>query len=143
MSYKIAVATSDGKIIDTHFGHTGTFLIIRVNENDGSYEEIEERNVAAACFEQRSPQEQDSHAGCGSALMEEIAQQLKDVEFVLCAKVGPQAIRALARYDITTLDVIMPIDRAVLKVNQYRDRYHAGRKAMTEQEKSSAGDSQI
>lgn len=156
MSYNIAVATSDGEIVDTHFGHAGEFLIIRVNEQDGSYEEVEERHVSALCFEksrsedehmqdaevqETSCNQQGNSEQCGTAAMQEIAKQLRDVEFVLCAKIGTQAIRALARYDITTLDAVMPINRAVHKINQYRERYHAKRKAMAEQEKNNAGDS--
>lgn len=121
MSYKIAVATSDGEIVDTHFGHAGSFLILEVDEETGAFEEVEERNVYAACGGQPNPSEDG--LGCSSEAMEAVAKELDDVEFVLCARSGPKAERVLTRHQIAILDVIMPINHAVKKINQYRDRY--------------------
>lgn len=115
MSYLIAVATSDGEIIDTHFGHADSFLILEVDE-DGNYEEIEERDVLSACGG-------DDCGRCSGSRMNEIADNLKDVDFVLCAKSGPHAEEVLRRYGIAILDVIMPIDRAVPKIHKFRERY--------------------
>ena len=84
MSYLIAVATSDGEIIDTHFGHADSFLILEVDE-DGYYEEIEERVVRPACGGG------DDCKRCAGSLMNDIAQELKDVDFVLGARSGPHA----------------------------------------------------
>lgn len=118
MSYLAAVATGNGRIIDTHFGHADTFLIIRVNEDDGSYEEIEERSVKPACGGS------GSGSLCQGSRMNEVAEQLKDVDFVLCAMAGPHAQEVLARYDIAVLTVVMPIPQAVRKLNDFRKKYH-------------------
>ena len=115
MSYLIAVATSDGEIIDTHFGHADNFLIIEVDD-EGNYEEIEERDVRPACGGGECKM-------CSGSLMNEIAERLKDVDFVLCAKSGPHAEEALRRYGIAMLDVVMPIARAVPKIHKFRERY--------------------
>lgn len=117
MSYLVAVATSDGVIIDTHFGHASSFLIIEVDD-DGSYEEIEEREVLAACGGG------GECSACAGSKMNEIAGQLKDVDFVLCARSGPHAQEALKRYDVAMLDVIMPISRAIPKIHKFREKYH-------------------
>ena len=116
MSYLIAVATSDGEIIDTHFGHASSFLIIEVDE-DGNYEEIEERDVRPACGGGSECKT------CAGSLMNEIAERLSDVEFVLCARSGPHAEEALRRYGVAMLDVVMPIARAIPRVHKFRDRY--------------------
>ncbi|MBO6196051.1 MAG: hypothetical protein J6O03_01055 [Butyrivibrio sp.] len=115
MSYYIAVATSDGEIIDTHFGHATSFLILEVDDF-GNYEEIEDREVRPACGGG------ECHA-CAGSLMNEIAESLKDVDFVLCARSGPHAEEALRRYGIALLDVMMPISRAVPKIHKFRQRY--------------------
>ena len=43
--YKVAVASSDGKTVDTHFGHAQSFLIFEVDEQTGAFEDVEERDV--------------------------------------------------------------------------------------------------
>lgn len=57
--YKVAVASSDGKIVDTHFGHAQSFLIFEVDEQTGAFEDVEERDVRAAC---------NSQASCGGRI---------------------------------------------------------------------------
>lgn len=47
--YKVAVATSDGKTVDSHFGHVQSFLIFEVDEESGKFEDIGEREAKAAC----------------------------------------------------------------------------------------------
>lgn len=117
MSYLIAAATSDGVTVDTHFGHADEFLIVRVNEEDSSYEEIEERKVNPACGAWEC-------GVCQGSAMNAVAEQLKDVDFVLCAMSGPHAQEVLRRYDIAVFNVVMPISEAVPKINQFRRRYH-------------------
>ena len=115
MSYLVAVATSDGEIIDTHFGHASSFLIIEVDD-DGNYTEIEEREVISACGG-------GDCKPCSGARMNAIAERLKDVDFVLCARSGPHAEEALRRYDIALLDVMIPISRAIPKIHKFREKY--------------------
>ena len=43
--YKIAAASSDGQIIDSHFGHATHFYIYEVNEKTGAFKEIEQIHV--------------------------------------------------------------------------------------------------
>ena len=117
MSYKIAVATSDGHTVDTHFGHALDFTIIEVAD-DGSFSEVERRNAFAAC-----------DGGCSDDSMERAAANLADCEFALAAKIGPHAINALAHHGVTALDCVIAIDEAVAKIHAYRQRTRAGRKA--------------
>lgn len=121
--YKVAVASSDGKTVDTHFGHAQSFLIFEVDEQTGAFEDVEERDVRAAC---------NSQASCGGRIeegdsMDLAAKALEDVDYVLVAKIGPHAIRALARYDITAYDIVLPIDEASKKINEFRLKIKARR----------------
>ncbi len=127
--YKVAVATSDGKNVDSHFGHVQSFLIFEVDEDTGKYEDVEERDVTAACSGGSCGGTQSAgDSGCGGhngegsspSPMDEIAKALSDVDYVLIARIGPHAIRALAKYDVTAYDIVLPIEEAIAKINEYR-----------------------
>ena len=45
MTYKIAIATSDKENIDLHFGKVKTLAIFEVNEDDGRFKLLENRNI--------------------------------------------------------------------------------------------------
>ena len=119
-TYKVAVATSDGKTVDSHFGHAQSFLIFEVDEESGRSEDIGERSVRAAC----SGGQCGSQEGCGdgSSPMDKIAEALSDVQYVLAARIGPHAIRALAKYGVTAFDIVLPIGEAISKINDYRKK---------------------
>ncbi|MBQ9623914.1 MAG: hypothetical protein IJR39_11365, partial [Treponema sp.] len=59
-------------------------------------------------------------AGEGHSQMDEIAKALSDVDYVLVARIGPHAIRALAKYNVTAYDIVLPIEEAIAKINEYR-----------------------
>ena len=48
MVLRVAVASTDGKFINQHFGHAPQFLIFDIND-DGSYEFLELRENAPSC----------------------------------------------------------------------------------------------
>lgn len=117
MSYKIAVASSDGKYVDTHFGHAESFLIYEVNEKDDSYELVEERQSFAACGAQT-----ECNTDSVDDPMDEAAKRLSDVQYLLVSRIGPHAIKALNRYQVTAFSIVLPIDEAIQKITAYRKR---------------------
>ncbi|MDR1100507.1 MAG: hypothetical protein LBL28_08515, partial [Treponema sp.] len=48
MSYRIALASSNGKQVDLHFGHTGSFYIIEVDAETGAWALVEQRDLPEA-----------------------------------------------------------------------------------------------
>ena len=134
MKYKVAVATSDGKTVDSHFGHVQSFLIFEVDEESGKSEDIGEREVTAACSGgecgAKPAEAEPQGGGCGGhngageghSQMDEIAKALSDVDYVLVARIGPHAIRALAKYNVTAYDIVLPIDEAISKINEFRKK---------------------
>lgn len=111
MSYRIAVATSDGRYVDSHYGHTSEFLIGTVEE-DGSFEEIGWRSVTAVCGD----------GDCGLShedRMDRTARQLRDVAYVLCVRIGPPAASSLQKYGIRAASVSGPVGEAVKLLNRY------------------------
>ena len=140
--YQVAVATSDGKTVDTHFGHALSFTIFAVDEDTGAFEDVEERAIDTAgcaggeCGGTVAPSVQEgcgSGAGCGGrngagaegSVMDAIAEQLDGVDYVLVARIGPHAIRALAKRNITAYDIVLPIDEAIGKINEFRKKISA------------------
>ncbi len=113
-TFRIAVATTDEINVDSHFGHTDRFVVFEVDSETGEIVDSRFRDIdQTAC----------KGATCGGdKAFEEIAEQLSDVEFVLAARTGGRASQALARKDIITLDHVGPIDEAIFKVRDYRDK---------------------
>ncbi len=113
-TFKVAVASTDGQNVDSHFGHVDRFVIFEVDAVTGDGKETELRDVEkAAC----------GGGACGEGdAFEKIAESLSDVEFVLAAKVGGHASQALSRKQIITLDYVGLIDEALHKVRDYRDK---------------------
>ena len=74
MSYKVAIASTDGINVDAHFGGASSFLIYEVNA-DGSYENKEERIVPGTNHDISSGSSSDcaknsdcsSKSNCGSS----------------------------------------------------------------------------
>lgn len=84
MSYRVAVASNDGKYVNQHFGRATQFLIFNV-END-KYEFIELRKNEPPC----------SGEGHNEDQMSRTVELLADCKEVLVSQIGPGAIRALS-----------------------------------------------
>lgn len=112
--FKVAIATSDERTVNLHFGHADKFSIYEVDAIQGTGELVERRSI--------------SQTGCsgekcwGSEVFDSIAEQLSDMEYVLAAKIGPHAVNSLSRKQIIALDVEVPIEEALRKVRDYRDK---------------------
>ena len=120
--YKVAVGSSDGETVDTHFGHAESFIVFEVDEETGSFEESEIRNVTAGC----------AGGECGAegkvseeAPLEAVAASLSDVDYVLVARIGPHAVRALAKHNVTAFDIVLPIGEAISKLTEFRKKMKA------------------
>ncbi|WP_029320230.1 NifB/NifX family molybdenum-iron cluster-binding protein [Butyrivibrio sp. AE3004] len=112
--FKVAVATSDGINVDSHFGHVTEFTIYDVDVNSGEGEPAESREISVAGC---------SDGSCGEVgTFDRIAERLSDVEYVLAAKIGPRAVMALGRANIIAIDAVIPIDKALSKLKDYRDK---------------------
>jgi nitrogen fixation protein NifX len=107
MSYLVAVASSDGKVVNQHFGHAEEFLILEVEGE--SYRFIEKRSLGAAC-----------HLGeHNERSMENVIEALSDCKYVLCTKIGPGAEQKLQKREITPFEIAHFIDEAMIKLIEY------------------------
>lgn len=91
MCIKVAVASSDGKVINSHFGRTRQFLIFEIN--DQTYTFLEIRENRPGCRSLKEP--------LGS--MEETLELISDCKFVIAGQIGPSMISRLESMNIIGL----------------------------------------
>lgn len=98
---KVAVTSTNGELIDEHFGRAGEFWIYEVNEQ-GEYRLLERRQLLAANTDSAA---EDLHGQKVGLLL--------DVEVVLTAQIGPRAERELQQQGLLSLMVSGRIDKAL------------------------------
>jgi nitrogen fixation protein NifX len=109
---KIAVASSDGKNIDSHFGRACQFLVFLV-ENDG-WRYLETRKNAPAC----EGQTHDDNR------LEATAALLADCQGVIINQIGPSAVDVLISRRILPFAMSGAVDEGLRTViNSPRLRY--------------------
>ncbi|WP_038286536.1 NifB/NifX family molybdenum-iron cluster-binding protein [Acetivibrio straminisolvens] len=98
MGYKVAVASSDGKVVNTHFGRALNFMIFEVD--DSGWEFVESRENRPACLN-------GDHSEDGLLYT---AQLLSDCKVVLVAMIGPGAAQVLEQKGIKAFSLAGYID---------------------------------
>lgn len=96
MSYKIAVATSDGEKIDLHFGEAGVFYIYNVDGKDFVF--LERRS------DFRNDKKTAAGEGCCHAEMSGKIESLKDCRAVVASKIGFNAQKMLSKINVSIFD---------------------------------------
>lgn len=112
MAYLAAVCTSDGREVDLHFGQTERFLMIRVDEETGIWEELEYRETLP----------REGKAGHDSDWLHATARLLADAAYVWARQIGPKPHRILLAEGISALEVPTDIAGAVKAVGAYRKK---------------------
>ena len=97
-SYKIAVASSDGIVVNQHFGRADKFLIFKI-ENDGSFSFIETRAVKPVC-------NYGNHDD----------GKIKDCKYLLVSKIGKGASIQAEQLGITPMELPDMIEESIQKV---------------------------
>jgi len=106
MSWRVAVTSADGVLINQHFGHAAFFWIIDL-EADGSFRVAEKRETRPWC-------RPGSDASDASP-----AENIADCAAVLTARVGPPARKKLELANITVFEQPDTIERALRKLAAY------------------------
>lgn len=148
MSYKIALASSDGSNIDRTFGGTEKFTIVEVT--DGKYMILEER-VVLPKEEDRNNAADEVSGGCtpagscgcgggcgGNQAASPRVRLVSDCRCVVCKKIGGGAQKQFSKLAISTFDVECGIDEALKKITLYFDRVdkHKSLRGIAHEEKS-------
>lgn len=105
MVLRVAVASTDGKFINQHFGHAPQFLIFDIKD-DGSYEFLELRENAPSC----------SGGNHASGALKGTLDIIKDSQVVLVSQIGPGASQFLLSHGIQPFMIPTFIDEALKKL---------------------------
>ena len=108
-TYRIAVTSKHGKLVDQHFGHASDFLIYQVAGDTCTL--LETRQLAKYCA---------GPADCDSAEdgKEAIAQALGDCEAVLTMRIGQHAAARLSRHGITAVESCYTVEHGLKQAAQ-------------------------
>ncbi len=130
MSYRIALASSDGAHVDLHFGEAASFLIYEVSD-DGSFTLAETRDYGGA--EEGGPEGGCGVASCGSGDgcgsvgggcgqgggQSAKVQLISDCRCVVAAKIGFNVTKQLEKKAIASFDVDCTVQEALEKITKY------------------------
>lgn len=105
MLYKIAVASSDGKVVNQHFGHSRQFLIFQADDT-GRWEFLQMRLTEPAC----------SMGEHRESSMEKVVRLLSDCNAVIVSQIGFGALLFLKSAQIQAFTVSDSIDSALEQV---------------------------
>jgi predicted Fe-Mo cluster-binding NifX family protein len=123
MSYRIALASSDGKQVDLHFGYADFFYIIQVDEKTGLWNSIEQRSLPEAPREGVEPGRQGGCSGHNDERLNRVINILPDCRYLLTRRIGKKPHAFLQRCGITALESPFDINEAVAKLNNYHLKY--------------------
>ena len=134
MSYKIAVASSDGLQIDETFGAAPGFTVYEVT--GGEYKKLEER-----VFDREGIEEASSSGGCnpsggcgsesgcgngsgcgGGGEASAKVELISDCRCVVCKKIGFHIQKQLERKAISAFDVSCSVEEALSRISHYFSR---------------------
>ncbi|MBQ6252935.1 NifB/NifX family molybdenum-iron cluster-binding protein [Ruminococcus sp.] len=104
MAYRIAVASTDGIVVNQHFGHAERFHIIEIDDNNYSF--IGTREVERVC---------QGHYHNDSSF-DKVIDVLSDVHAVLVAKIGSGASEQLESRRLTVYEAPFPIEPLIEKI---------------------------
>ena len=102
---KIAVASTDGKLVDLHFGDANRFLIFKIEEGEGKFHEIREKTSMLL----------NNHQERWVASIDLI----NDCKAVLCNKIGNEPTIELRKLGIKPIQLDCEVKDAVSECSKH------------------------
>lgn len=106
--YRIAVASSDGIVVNQHFGRADTFYIFEADDSMNTTL-VEKRQLTPVC-------KRGNHDD--NALAKNV-ELLKDCEYILVSRIGAGAANAVESKGITPMELPGIIPESIEKLVQY------------------------
>ncbi|MCC8169597.1 MAG: dinitrogenase iron-molybdenum cofactor biosynthesis protein [Oscillospiraceae bacterium] len=106
MKYRIAIASTDGIVVNQHFGHAEKFHIVDIDADALSYSFVETRDVERVC---------KGHFHHDSSF-DKTAKALEDVHAILVAKIGNDASFQLERRGFNVYEAPFMIESVIEKI---------------------------
>lgn len=131
MGIKVAIASSDGKNIDLHFGQAGQFAIYELNGDHFAFLENRDAPRSAEASDDTAPMGSGcggggcggcgGGAGCGSSggPVSPVVELLLDCRSIVAAQIGQNIRRQFERNAVSVFDIELPIDEALQKLASY------------------------
>lgn len=108
--YRVAVATSDGIVVNQHFGRAAKFRIYDIGQ-DNTIHVLEDRNTVPIC-----------HMGNHDDFqLKESVRNLSDCKYVLISRIGQGAANALEQEGITPMELPGMIEDSIQKLVVYEE----------------------
>jgi predicted Fe-Mo cluster-binding NifX family protein len=105
MSIKVAVASSDGIVVNQHFGHTEQFIIYDLKDK-ADFTFLEVRKINPPC----------SFGTHNQNALEEAVEKISDCNYVLCYQIGKGAYEVLKERGIYAFAVGDYIEAALIRL---------------------------
>lgn len=102
---KIAVASTDGKLVDLHFGDADRFLIYEIEDGEGKFHEIREKTAMPL----------NNHQERWVASIDLI----NDCKAVLCNKIGNEPMIELRKLGIKPIQLDCEVKDAVSECSKH------------------------
>jgi len=109
MGFRVAVASSDGKVVNTHFGRASSFLVFD-QQQDESFELLEKRDVTPICREYEHHEDD----------LKDLLDTISDCQGVLVSRIGVEADLALRCQGQEAYIITDYIPAALQTLNEYR-----------------------
>ncbi len=106
--WRIAIASTDGKVVNEHFGRAKSFIIVDIF-NDGTFKLIETRSVIPLCNNGEHSDESMFYS----------VMALKDCIAVVVARIGMTAKKALEVNKISVFEITDYIENVINKLFEY------------------------
>ncbi|MGO9388490.1 MAG: NifB/NifX family molybdenum-iron cluster-binding protein [Methanobacterium sp.] len=102
---KIAVASTDGKLVDLHFGDANKFLIFEIEDGEGKFYEIREKTDLPL----------NNHTDRWVASIDLI----NDCKAVICNKIGNEPTIELRKIGIKPIKLDCEVNKAVKECSKH------------------------
>ena len=112
MGFRVAVASSDGKVVNTHFGRASSFLVFD-QQQDESFELLEKRDVTPICREYEHHEDD----------LKDLLDTISDCQGVLVSRIGVEADLALRCQGQEAYIITDYIPAALQTLNEYRKNH--------------------
>ncbi len=109
MKYKIAISSTDGKIVNQHFGRTSLFYIVEVDSESRKYQYLNERKTEPLCVLQHHKDEE----------LSSFASQFGDCQYVIVSRIGNWARLVLESKGILAYEIPGIISESIDKLLTY------------------------
>jgi hypothetical protein len=123
VAYRIAITSSDGRIIDDHFGNATKYFIVEIDES-GEWNFIDTRKIDKNKLDALSSEHGRKIVSCGhdQIFLSYVFELIRDCQFLLTKKIGAIPSSFLSKNQINALEAPGDIDLAVRKLHQYRKK---------------------